>query len=228
MPLYYNNASTTTAGPVTFDGTATDIPALGSQAAGAVGKAADAGHVHPGRDSYLASSGTLGETIPRAGQMNSPLSPTTQILTMTAMLLPAGVTIGHLATGNSTTAANTPTNWWFGLYDNNLNQLAVTADQTSAAWAGSTWKSLAVATIASGASSTFTTTYTGLYYFGFMMKATAVVNILGVLQNATTLIGQAPILAGTSDAAQTGPPAFPHTATALTPITTLLYGAALT
>lgn len=40
-------ASTSTAGIVQLDGTATDIAALGTQAAGASGKAADAAHVHP-------------------------------------------------------------------------------------------------------------------------------------------------------------------------------------
>lgn len=40
-------ASTSTAGIVQLDGTAADIQALGSQAAGSIGKAADAGHVHP-------------------------------------------------------------------------------------------------------------------------------------------------------------------------------------
>jgi hypothetical protein len=40
-------ATTSAAGVVTLDGTAGDIAALGAQAAGAVGKAADAGHVHP-------------------------------------------------------------------------------------------------------------------------------------------------------------------------------------
>ena len=40
-------ATTSAAGIVELDGTATDIQALGTQAAGAVGKAADAGHVHP-------------------------------------------------------------------------------------------------------------------------------------------------------------------------------------
>lgn len=40
-------ASTAAAGVVQLDGTAADIAALGAQAAGAVGKAADAGHVHP-------------------------------------------------------------------------------------------------------------------------------------------------------------------------------------
>lgn len=40
-------ASTSAAGVVQLDGTAADIAALGAQAAGTTGKAADAGHVHP-------------------------------------------------------------------------------------------------------------------------------------------------------------------------------------
>lgn len=40
-------ASVSVAGVVQLDGTAADIAALGTQAAGATGKAADAGHVHP-------------------------------------------------------------------------------------------------------------------------------------------------------------------------------------
>jgi len=49
-------ASTTSAGIVQLDGTATDIAALGAQAAGSVGKAADAGHVHPTTGVVLTSS----------------------------------------------------------------------------------------------------------------------------------------------------------------------------
>lgn len=41
------SASTSAAGVVQLDGTAGDIQALGTQAAGATGKAADGGHVHP-------------------------------------------------------------------------------------------------------------------------------------------------------------------------------------
>jgi hypothetical protein len=220
--------TTGAAGKLQLDGTATDILPLGAQAAGAAGLAADAKHIHPGRDYYLGLTGLLGETLPRSGQMNSPIQPTSGNLFLTALLLPAGAVIGHLATANSGTAASAPTHWWFGLYDNNLNQLAVTADQTSGAWAANTYKSLAVATIAAGASSTFTTTYTGLHYFGFMMTAGTVVNVLGVIQNSTSLLGQTPVLSGVSDTSQTTPPAFPHAATALTANSTLIYGAALT
>jgi len=49
-------ATTSTQGAVILDGTAGDIAALGAQAAGSVGKAADAGHVHPTTGVVLTSS----------------------------------------------------------------------------------------------------------------------------------------------------------------------------
>ena len=123
-----------------------------------------------GRDYYMRSSTILGETISRQGQINSAYSMVSGTLQMTAMYLPANVTVGHLATCSSA-AITTPTHWWFGLYDSNRVQLAITADQTTTAWAANTYLPLAIATIALGASATFTTTYTGLYYFGIMVAA---------------------------------------------------------
>src|ERR1039457_533672 len=51
----------TPAAGVTLDTTSGDIAALGSQAAGAVGKAADAGHVHPTTGVVLTSSFPLNQ-----------------------------------------------------------------------------------------------------------------------------------------------------------------------
>ena len=183
----------------------------------------------PAASSYLRASSILGETISRAGQMNSSVGLNSGTLLMTAMYLPAGVTVGHLATSSGSAGMSSPTHWWFGLYDSNLNQLAVTADQTSTAWAANTYMSLAVATIASGASSTFTTTYTGLYYFGILGTwSVSGANIMAVAQAGTGITSQAPVLCGTSDTSQTTPPSFPHTATAITAGTSLIYGAAAT
>lgn len=55
-------ATTSAQGAVQLDGTATDITALGTRAAGAIGKAADAGHVHPttGVMVKVADTGTTG------------------------------------------------------------------------------------------------------------------------------------------------------------------------
>lgn len=52
-------ATTSTAGVVQLDGTAADIAALGTQAAGATGKAADAGHVHPATGVLPTTGGNL-------------------------------------------------------------------------------------------------------------------------------------------------------------------------
>ncbi|OMI34390.1 hypothetical protein [Streptomyces sparsogenes] len=52
-------ASTSTAGVVQLDGTAADIAALGTQAAGSTGKAADAGHVHPTTGVLSTAGGNL-------------------------------------------------------------------------------------------------------------------------------------------------------------------------
>lgn len=223
------SATTTTQGAVILDGTATDITADGAQAAGGSGKAADGVHVHPGRDYYMRASTILGETISRAGQMNTSLGLSSGTVQMAAMFLPAGVTIGHLATSSGSSPINGPTHWWFGLYDNNLAQLAVTADQTNTAWAANTPQSLAIATIASGASAAFTTTYTGLYYFGVLATwSSSGPNIMGVAHAGTGLTAQAPVLCGISDTGQTTPPSFPHTATAITAGTGLIYGSAAT
>ena len=57
-------ATTTTQGAVILDGTAGDITSAGTQAAGAVGKAADAGHVHPATTIQPADIGAVAWTFP--------------------------------------------------------------------------------------------------------------------------------------------------------------------
>ncbi len=222
--------TTSTAGKLQLDGTAVDIRNLGAQAAGASGLAADASHVHPGRDYYMRSSTYLGETVSRAGQMNGTYGTgTSGTLSLFGIFLPSGVTVGHLAFCTATAGITGPTHWWFGLYDSSLAQLAVTADQGSTAWTNNSFQSLAIATIASGASSTFTTTYTGLHFIGVMVAYSgSAPNLFSVQHNNTPILAQSPVIAGTSDTGQTTPPAFPHTATALTAVSFIPYGAAIT
>ena len=164
---------------------------------------------------YLAPTGAAYETFPRNGFGNANINQATGVLWLAAVALPVGLSVGHICFTSGTTLAGTPTHWWFGLYNSSRVQLATTADQTTTAWAATTAKNLAVATIASGASSTFVTTYTGLHYVGFMMTATTPCNLAG----ATLIAGvyaQTPRIVGNSDTAQTTPPAFAHTAAALT------------
>ena len=155
-------------------------------------------------------SSILYETISRrTGRFDNSTAPSTQSLFLNAIILPTGLTIGHLAFV-SNAAASTPTHWWFGLYDNNGVQLATTADQTTTAWAATTRKSLAIATIASGASSTFTTTYTGLHYLGISMTASTTVGVQSAQDAAAGSLAPSISVSG-ADTGLTGPPAFPHT-----------------
>ncbi|MFE9003093.1 hypothetical protein ACFYOY_13270 [Streptomyces sp. NPDC007875] len=66
-------ATTSTAGVVQLDGTAADIAPLGTQAAGATGKAADAGHVHPTTGVLPTAGGTM------TGGINSSLSTSSSV-----------------------------------------------------------------------------------------------------------------------------------------------------
>lgn len=160
----------------------------------------------------------------RASGFNaSGVTPTGGTLTMVGVWLPAGYPVGHLAFSSGSVAAVTPTHWWFSLHDSSRVMLAVTADQTSTAWAATTVKSLAVATIASGAAASFTTTYSGIHYVGFMMTAGTLVNLVNVAINNTLATTQTPALVGISSASLTTPPAFPFTAAALTATSSLYW-----
>jgi hypothetical protein len=159
----------------------------------------------------------LYETYSRAhpGNNTGVVLPTAGALNLSAIFLPAGLVIGHLHfVTDPANAAGAPQHWWMGLYDNNLNQLATTADQTNGSLAAtSTDFSEAIAETAAGAATEFTTTYSGLYYIGLMVaSANTLPGILATINEANFL---SPVLMGKSDLAQTTPPAFPHAATAL-------------
>src|ERR1035437_445025 len=163
-------------------------------------------------DRAMAAGGGYETASRRSLALQAPATvPASGTLYLVALYIPAGFSVGHISFVSSGTAALTPTHWWSGLYDSSRVQLAVTADQTNAAYGAYQPKPLAIATIASGASSTFVTTYSGRHYVGWMMTAgTVATNWGGVLGGSPG--GIAPFLAGISDTGQTTPPAFAHTA----------------
>jgi hypothetical protein len=172
-------------------------------------------------DYYLGpNGGTLGycaaETMPRwALSGNFGLGNGT--LELIACYIPANTLITKLGFVCGGTSANGPTHTWLGLYDSNRNQLAMTADQLSAAVTTNTAYAFNIATTAAGAASSFTTTYSGLYYIGVMSAAsTSPFNIYGESNTSIAVNAIAPIAIGTSDTTQTTVPAFPHQAIALT------------
>jgi hypothetical protein len=99
---------------------------------------------------------------------------TTQVMSSVAISLQAGDVVTNITFKSGATAAGTPTNWWFALYDDSATPalLAQTADQLTAAWAANTAKTLALATA-------YTVNRPGIYYLGCMVKATTPPTLIG-------------------------------------------------
>ncbi len=126
---------------------------------------------------------------------------TTQVMLSVALPLQAGDVVSSLTFVSATTAANTPTNWWFALYSPAGALLAQTADQTNTAWGANTAKKLALATAQ-------TITTAGVYYAAIMVRATTPPTLAGVaLHNAVEAGNIASlgykVLAQTSDSSLT-------------------------
>jgi hypothetical protein len=126
---------------------------------------------------------------------------TTQVMTAVALYLEAGDVVTSLTFCSATTAAGTPTNWWFALYSSAATPalLAQSADQASAAWAANTPKTLALA-------APYTVPTTGIYYAAVMVKATTPPTLLGATLNvnaAGAVIAGQKVLANTSGSSLT-------------------------
>ncbi len=162
-------------------------------------------------------SGALYETFDRdmCNEVNTSLLSSGR-LSLQAIWLPAGVTISSISFWSATTAAGTPTNQLFGLYDNNLNLLRSSSNDTTTAWAANSKKTLSL-------TSSFTTTYSGLHYLGIMVTATTVPTIKGnTAKTGGQLQAAAPSMGGTSNTGLTT--ALPATANAPGTVTTSFWG----
>lgn len=141
----------------------------------------------------LGITGTLAETMARETlQETNTTMAASGTLNMQAIYLRAGQLVTNITLSSATTAAVTPTNYFFGLFDASRNQLATSANQTTSAWAANTLKTLAM-TVA------YRVPTSGLYYIGYFMTAATVPTLKG--QSAKTggqLAGTAPILQGAS------------------------------
>lgn len=126
---------------------------------------------------------------------------TTQVMTASALYLEAGDVVTSLTFCSATTAAGTPTNWWFALYSTAATPalLGQTADQTNTAWAANTAKTVALAT-------PYVVATTGVHYAAIMVKATTPPTLLGASLHApaagAVVTGQK-VLAATSGSALT-------------------------
>lgn len=138
----------------------------------------------------------------RAGTASTPTSGT---LYLVPIWLPKGLTISNISFTSGSTGATTPTNYWFTLHDSSRVALARTADQTTTAWAANTTKTLAIAQTTAGSATSYTTTYAGLHYLGFMIAASTVPNIIGEGSLPAPVANTSPGFGPTSSA-QTTPP----------------------
>lgn len=125
---------------------------------------------------------------------------TTQVMSSVAVQFLSGDVITNIAFRSGATAAGTPTNYWFALYDNLGNYLMQTADQLTAAWAANTTKTLALL-------SPQTIRFNGVGWAAVMVKATTPPSLLGNslfdLTMSTGLVAGQKILAQTSGSALT-------------------------
>jgi hypothetical protein len=138
-------------------------------------------------------TGNRGETIDRnlCPEVNTVIGTTGQVFCQ-VIWLNAGTTVTNISFHSATTAAGTPTHYVFALYDIGRNLLASSADQTSAAWAANTMKTLPMGT-------PYLVPATGLYYLMLSVVATTVPTIKGgTAKTGGQLSGQAPTIMGLS------------------------------
>lgn len=129
---------------------------------------------------------------------------TTQVMTSVAVPVQAGSLITNVSFLSGATAAGTPTNWFFALYDANGALLSQSADQTTTAWAADTVKTLALATPQLIANA-------GVLYAAVMVKATTVPTLMGASVSRAAAAGA---IVGSKVRAQTSGSALTATAPA--------------
>ncbi|MDE2096442.1 MAG: hypothetical protein KGL39_04290 [Patescibacteria group bacterium] len=168
----------------------------------------------PIAEQFTIPTGWIAQTYNRNGGFtNTAQTITSQALYLSSIVLAKGVKVSNIIVPSSSTAMVTPANWWFALFDSSANLLALTADQLTAGWAASTRKTLAIATVASGAATSFTTTYTGIHYVGVLVNAATPPTLIGCSSTSSGIIfGTPPILTMATATGITTPPAFPYTA----------------
>jgi hypothetical protein len=122
---------------------------------------------------------------------------TSGVMKSTPIYLRAGDVVTNLTFVSGTTAAGTPTAWWFALYNTASTPalLAQTADQTSTAWAAYTAKTLALSTPQTIAT-------TGWHWAAISVTASTVPTLLGSVAFLDAVMSNA-IVTGETRLAQT-------------------------
>ena len=147
----------------------------------------------------------------------------TGVLQLCAIFVPFNTIVNNINFVTGSTAGVTMTHQWAVLCDNNRNLLANTADLTNGAIGANAVFTWPVAAIASGAATSFTTTYGGLYYVGLLVTAATIPTLMGTSDAANTIKNIAPILVGGSTSSLTTPSPYPTQYAALTATTSPFY-----
>lgn len=166
----------------------------------------------------LGATGTLAETIPRelCPEVNTTAG-ASGTLFLQAIYLAAGTLVSAITIWSATTAAGTPTNRFFALYDGSRNLLAQSANDTTNAWSANSKKTLSMTT-------PYRIPVSGLYYIGLLQTATTIATIKGgTAKTGGQLAGDAPILNGTSSTGLST--TLPNPAAAITVGTASIYAA---
>jgi hypothetical protein len=166
----------------------------------------------------LGITGTLAETMPRetCPEINTTVA-ASGTLFMQAIYLRAGQLVSNITLSSATTAAVTPTNYFFALYSGARALLANSTNQTTTAWAANTVKTLAMST-------PYRVPTSGQYYIGYFMTAGTVITAKGgTAKTGGQLASTAPILHGISTTGLTT--ALPDPAAAITGGTASIYAA---
>ena len=139
---------------------------------------------------------------------------TSGVMKSTPLFLRAGDVVTNLTFVSGTTAAATPTNWWFALYSPATTPalLAQTADQTTGAWAAYTAKTLAL-------SSPVTVSETGWHWAAISVAASTVPTLLGSVALLDAVMANA-VITGEKRLAQTSGSSLTTTAPATITSTT--------
>jgi hypothetical protein len=151
-------------------------------------------------------TGAIAETIPRMGGfLAAAAALTSGKMTLIGIPLLKGTVVSKITFAGASTGAGTPTNQWFGLWSSAGEQLGLTSDDTTTAWAVNSEKQLTL-------SSPYTVTADGLFYISCMVAATTVPTL--VCASVNVVGGLAPIMAATDNThtGLTNPASAPSTA----------------
>lgn len=164
---------------------------------------------------YLMNGSTTIRTNMRRSSMTGDLAAlTTQTMTSVAIPLQQYDKVTSITIRTGGTAANTPTNWFFALYDDSATPalLAQTADQLTAAAAADDFITLNLASVVQ-------IERAGIYRVGIMFKASATPTLVGYtlddVEVSTGLTGQALLSARSGSSLTTTAPATVTSTTAL-------------